>query len=304
MNQGQRKHTTLLRKAFDEYLVIVHENPLQPDDKLLSYDFNFLNNRKWNGVAETMVSCDLRELTNLINGWNNSLGRWHAWGLVLNSRDEDEAWALRSEFLDSLAHECLLLPSSIRDTLVSVATAAFHQVRLGVDQSYPDFLQGDPKTPDEKPKQLNRKQKEKRLSNIIQIWPESARFLDKLRNINTPNYIDATYDYRNLTSHTIAPRLGIGQTRTVTRCIKPASTFKKNKDGELVRVDIPDKMSVCYGFGGTPPLDLETVRKANLTQYQNALSCYIEYRALLQATVAKIASLKSDSQSGLGGKLD
>ena len=145
MNQDQREHAELLREAFDEYLVHVHEATLQPNDKMLSYDFDFLADRKWKGLAETMLGCDLRELTNLINGWGMSLSRWHAWSMVLKGRDELKAWELRSEFLDSLVHECLLRPSSIRDTLTSVATAAFHQVRRGLDESYPDYIGRRPK---------------------------------------------------------------------------------------------------------------------------------------------------------------
>ena len=43
-----------------------------------------------------------------------------------------------SDFLNSIVHECLLSPASIRDTITSVATAAFHQVRLSIDRSYRD----------------------------------------------------------------------------------------------------------------------------------------------------------------------
>ena len=222
-----------------------------------------------------------------------SLSRWHAWSMVLNGHDELNAWELRSEFLDSLVHECLLRPSSIRDTLTSVATAAFHQVRLGLDESYPDYIEGDPRTPEEKPTFFNRKNKEKRLTNIIKIWPESTLFLNSLREINTSGYINKTYDYRNLTNHSIGPRIGIGETRTVTRSIEPATVFEEAESGRFTRVNVPGKVAVSYGFGGTPPLDLETIRAANLAQYQIARSCYIEYRALLETTVAKIARVES-----------
>ena len=131
--------------------------------------------------------------------------RWHAWSMVLDGRKEKEAWDLRIEFIDSLVHECLLMPASIRDTITSVATAAFTQVRLSIDRSYRDYLEGDPKTPKEKPKLLNRKQKEKRLSRLVQIWPNSTRFLEALREINMQDYIVATRNYRNLTAHSIGP---------------------------------------------------------------------------------------------------
>lgn len=293
MNQTQREHAALLRGAFEEYLQCVNKTSLEPGGQLLSYDFDFLKYRKWHGLAETMVGCDLRELTNLINGWGNSLCRWHAWSLVLKDRDEKTSWELRNEFLDSLAHECLLKPSSIRDIITSVATSAFHQVRLSIDQSYPDYLQGEPKTSNEKPKWLKQKQKEKRLSSIVSIWPDSSYFLEHLRKINTDGYISTTQDYRNLTSHSIGPRLGIGHTRTVRRTVNPAMALKPVEGGCYEKVIVPGKMSVSYGFGGTPPLDLETVRASNLEQYMKARSCYVEYRALLETTVIQIASAES-----------
>lgn len=293
MNEDQIKHSELLREAFNEYLVHLHELPLNPSGKLLGYNFDFIKGRKWHALGDAMVECDLRELTNIINGWNNSLCRWHAWSMVLDGREQMEAWELRREFIDSLAHECLLMPASIRDTITSVATAAFHQVRLSIDQSYRDYLEGEPKTPEEKPNSLNRKQKEKRLSRLVRVWPDSNRFLEALREINTMDYIVATRDYRNLTAHSIAPRLGIGHTRTVTRCVKQAQALKKVDNGSYVFKDIPSKLAVSYGYGGTPPLDLETVRAANLVQYEKARSCYFEYRALLEETVEEIEPVES-----------
>ena len=293
MNQEQIKHAELLREAFNEYLEHVHKLPLSPGGKLLGYNFDFINVRKWHTLGNAMVQCDLRELTNLINGWNDLLCRWHAWSIVLESREEREAWELRSEFLDSLAHECLFMPASLRDAITSVATAAFHQVRLSIDRSYIDYLEGEPRTPEETLKPLNRKQKERRLSRLVQVWPDSTRFLKALREINAQDYIEVTSNYRNLTAHSIGPHLGIGHTRTVTRSVKQAQALEQIDDGSYVLKDIPGKLAVSYGFGGTPPLDLETVRAANISQFEKARSCYIECRALLEAAVDEIELVES-----------
>jgi len=107
------------------------------------------------------------------------------------------------------------------------------------------------------------------------------------------DYILATCNYRNLTAHSIAPRLGIGHIRTVTRCVQQAQKFEKLDNGSYVLRDVPDKLVVGYGYGGTPPLDLETVRAANLGQYEKALSCYVKYRALLEAAVEEIYPIES-----------
>ncbi len=296
MNQDQINHAKLLRDAFDEYLVHVHELPLEPGGRILGYNFDFIGGRKWHVLADAMIQCDLRELTNLLNGWNSSLRRWHAWSMVLEGRNKEDAWELRSEFLDSLAHECLLSPASIRDTITTVATTAFHQVRLSIDRSYLDRLEGEPRTPDERPKFLTRKQKEERLAKLIQIWPGSSGLMDALREMNSPSYILATRDYRNLTAHSIGPRLGVGHTRTVTRQVKQAQELRELGGGGFELADIPGKLAVSYLYGGAPPLDLEAVRVVNLEEYGKARLCYIEYRALLEATVAKIEPVEGTAK--------
>ena len=290
MNQNQLQHAKLLREAFDQYLSHIHETPLEPTGKLSDYDFSFVCNRKWHSLAEEMVLCDLRQLTNLVNGWAESLSRWHAWSFVLAGRDEQEAWELRSAFLDALVRECLLMPASIRDALTSVATSAFHQARLSTDRTYPDRIEGDPRTPEDKPKNLSRARKEKRLSRIVRVWPSSSRFLEALRQINTPDYVEATFNYRNLTAHSIGPRLGVGITRTVKRSVTQFQTIENSEDGSVFFRDVPGKLIVSYSYGGTPPLNLETVRAANLAQFERAHACYSEYRALLEAVVKEIGS--------------
>ena len=291
MNQDQAQHAKLLREAFDQYLSHLYETPLEPAGKISDYDFSFVCNRKWHSLAEEMVVCDLRQLTNLVNGWAESLCRWHAWSYVLADRDRQEAWELRSEFLDALVHKCLLMPASIRDAITSVATSAFHQARLSTDRTYRDNLEGDPrdpKTPEEKTNFSRRGEKEKYLSKIVRDWPSSNRFLEALRQINTSAYIQATRNYRNLTAHSIAPKFEFGHTRTVQRSVRQFQTIENSEDGRIILRDVPGKLTVSYSYGGTPPLNLETIRAANLGQFERAHACYSEYRALLEAVVKAI----------------
>ena len=90
----------------------------------------------------------------------------------------------------------------------------------------------------------------------------------------------------------VSTSVSIGYTRTVTRCVKQAQALERAA-GSYVLKDIPGKLAVSYGYGGTPPLDLETVRAANLGQYEKARLCYVEYRALLEAAVEKIEPVES-----------
>ena len=201
--------TNLLRAAFEAYLARLNGGGLEPSDNYLSYDFDTLDKFQWRTFGNEMVKDELREITNNLNYWQGSLKRWHAWNAVIDPYSVEYAWELRREFLEARAHHCLLQPSAIRDTFIFVATNAMHQVRLATSKDYRDFLEGDPRTPNDKPKQLKRSQKEKRLADLISFWPESSSFLSSLRKIDDEAYRRETGDYRNLNSHSIGPRLGL-----------------------------------------------------------------------------------------------
>jgi hypothetical protein len=287
------EYVALLKDGFEQYLKCLASDNLQPSTELLPFDFDFLKGRKWHAMGEWMVSSDLREFTNLLNGWSWTLVSWNAWNNVIATHSDNAVWELSIEFVESKAHECLLKPSSIRDTFTSVVTNALHQVRLSADGSYEDHLEGDPTPERLKPLNLSRKQKEKRLSRLASFWPESRAFLDALDKINTERYTRATYNYRNLNSHTIGPSLGRGYIRPVTRAVVPADELVPMSDGTFKLVTVPGKMVPSYGFGGLPPLDLEQGRIANLEQYELARACYLEYRRLLESVVSQIPMAES-----------
>jgi hypothetical protein len=293
-------YINLLRTIFDAYLTEVNSYGLEPSGGyLLPYDFEeAIDARHWRyddgpvdingrGIINDMVKSELRELTNYLNQWHQSLQRWHAWNKVLQpyNTDEVKAWHLRREFLEPLVFYCLFQPSSIRDKFTFVVTNAIHQVRLIVDKEkgYQDYLEGEPKTPDElkKSKYLTRRKKEKRLSRLISIWPEGTELMALLRTIDDEAYKKETSDYRNLHSHIIGPQLGVGHVRSIVRSVSEHTTMIKQPNGTYVATP-SGKMVPSYGFGyGTPPLDLEEARLANLEQYRRARECYVSYRKLL-----------------------
>ena len=290
------KYKTLLTSSFDAYLELLNQEAFPPGCSYLSYDFDFLSNRAWHLLGKEMVECDLRELTNLLNRWLYSLKRWHAWNQAICPHDEQTAWALRSEFLDAFAQECLLKPSAMRDIFTSVATSALHQVRLRSDPAYSDRLEGDPVSPTDKPRPLTRGRKEARLRAIANKWPEGEALLAAICRMDNDAYKDATSNYRNLSSHTIGPRLGLGTTRTVTRTVQQATRLEQ-ASGEFFRqVLIPGKMCVTYGFGGTLPLDLDAVLIENERQLKLARDCYEKYLTVLKIAVAAIRHIPEEKK--------
>jgi len=278
----------LLRIAFDAYLLQLDEGELEPAENYLPYDFDGIDSCQWQALGDQMVKDELREITNNLNHWHGSLRRWQAWNTIIQAYGTDDAWELRREFLEARAHHCLLAPSSIRDTLTFVATNSMHQVRLMASKGYRDHLEGDPENPSEKPKHLTRRQKEKRLANLISIWPDAPEFMASLRKIDDEAYRNVTSDYRNQNSHSIGPRLGIGITRTVVRSVKQATMMSKQPDGKYMLTPVLGKMSVSYGLGGTEPLDMEKAHAANLDQYRRARKCFNKYCGLLAVGLASM----------------
>ena len=96
--------------AIDAYLVELG-NRGEPTRPYLSFDF--IHTREWHIFGAEMVGDELRELTNSVNRWHGNLERWHAWNNVIQSNEEEEAWKVRREFVETLVHYCLLEPSAI-----------------------------------------------------------------------------------------------------------------------------------------------------------------------------------------------
>ena len=109
-----------------------------------------------------------------------------------------------------------------------------------------------------------------------------------MRLVNDKKYQHETSEYRNRASHAIAPRLGVGITQTVVRTVVPATKMEKQADGTYKEVNVPDKVKVRYGFGGTNPLDFEESRISNLQQYLRARECYRYYIELVRNRIEAI----------------
>lgn len=282
----------LLRNAFDDYLAKREEGGLRPSQHYVAYDLGNLDHIQWQSFfSQRMVEGEVRELINLLNHWHGSLLKWDAWNRVIAPYGREDAWELRIEFLEACAHDCLFQPSKIRDTLTFVATNSMHQTRLHMGDGYRDYLDGDLTIPGEKPKHFyTRDKKEKRLSKLISMWPEETEFMILLCKLDDKDYQRQTSDYRNRTSHTIGPRLGIGITREVTRWVGQAEKLVPRDDGIFILEPITREVRVNYGLGGTEPIDLDDALESNLRQYQIARDCYAAYRKLLATGLNSIAA--------------
>jgi hypothetical protein len=290
------EYRRLLQATFEEYLDTLEDTDLVPSEPFLSFDFSFLQKKAWRlPLSEWLVEGDLRELTNRLNGWQSLLIRWNAWNRVVGGGDDEKSWTLRHELFESLAHDCLLRPSAVRDTFTSLATDTLHQVRMAEDRKIADQLDSDPRPPKLKTTFATRRQKENQLRNIASKWDLGPAFLNSLQAIDTDDYKRSTFNYRNLHSHTIGPSLGVGRVRPVRRLVDQAEELMPIGDHRYQMTKVPGKIQVSYGFGGPPPLDLEEARRQNLEQYYLARRCYEVYLALLKTSIASLPQRPDDA---------
>lgn len=227
-------------------------------------------------LIDQMVSWDLSETINQLNAWAEWLLHLSIWTEVLDNFDEQDAWTLQHHYVDPLAQVCLIEPSATRDRFGHIATHAIHQANLCTLDGYRDHLkQDDRKYP------LSRKQVEEQIVEIGALWKGTQPFLEALKNLDTDGYHQATRNYRNLASHAIAPRFRFGYTNMVVRSIRPATEQVQQPDGSYLFVEHPTKKAVSYGFGGTDALDLREVHRLSQTQFDQAVSVFNAYRALM-----------------------
>ncbi len=276
------EYRSFLRNSFDEFLLAL-DDPLEPDDSYLPYEFPYITAAKWRFMADAMLQDELREVTNRLHEWRDLLRRWHAWNSVVSKKDEMPAWELRREFMDPIMHTSLLTPSAMRDVLTFVGTNALHQVRLHVEAGYKDVLDGDPSASDPQPRPLTRRQKEARLAKLAAPLSGASAFVNSVRKLDDADYRDKTRDYRNANSHAIGPRIALGSTRMVTRRAVLATQMETQPDGTGRLVEVPGQYVASYTFGGLEPLDLEVARTANLSQYRLARECFTKFTAVLQS---------------------
>lgn len=291
MLDNQVKYAELLKVAYDKYLQTYLCGDLRPEVSYLKYEFDFINDKNIGIFGNEMIEADLREITNLLNEWKYLLHRWHAWNIVLDSYKEDrqKEWEIENEFLKLIINKCLFAPSRIKDVFINIGIENFHQIRLAINNEYKDKIEGyDPTLPNLKPKYLSRRNKEKVLEEILSFC-NHVKFIKKMKMLNEKHYQEKlTQDYRNLSSHKIAPRITAGTVSPITRTVEKATKMEKNEDGSYSKVEMRDRTSVVYSDGGIDPLDRNKLFNANIEEFKKARNCYDEFKKLLEETICKI----------------
>ena len=241
-------------------------------------------------MVDQLLRDELRELANSLNEWRGALRRWHVWMSVMDTFSEEEAWSLQWEFVESIAFHCMFYPSAMRDRFTFVGTTALHQLRMAADDMYPDRLDADPAPGNYAPRFLQRRQKEAQFERISVPLPDGAGLVAALRVLDDDEYRTLTSNFRNLSSHALAPRLHVGYTNTVVRYVGDRKELVQQENGSFKDEVVPGKQAVYYGFGGTPPLPMREVFAANLQQFERAQACFRSYVNVLDMALATLPS--------------
>jgi hypothetical protein len=215
------------------------------------------------------------------------------WSGVLTDYGEEDAWSLRLHFIEPLVHYCMLQPSSTRDRLGRVATNGIHQANLSTKPGYKDVLDQDKRKPG---RFLMRPEVETQLQRLAKDWTNGDRLLAALQELDSENYRQQTFDYRNQASHFIAPRLEFGEVQFVTRRIVAARHMVQQADGSYRCEEIAGKKAVSYGLGGTRPLTLTEIIEANSREYDFAVAALHAYSDLLREVLAQMPHAKNEKE--------
>lgn len=237
----------------------------------------------WGAVGE------IQETINSVNAWGMRLHDWGAWNLVVNSYEtDDEKLEVLNQFVEPVAFFCMLQPSSLADRLMVVSETLLHQANLHVFPDERDRLDQDDL---KQGKTLRRSDRRKQLNRLGKHWAKFGAFRDALGAMDGLNYQKVTRNFRDLSIHSFAPRLMIGQVVRATRSIVPWQEMVAQPDGTYLSVDHPTQKAVQYAMQAMEPLPLDVTHSANLAEYQKALTTMRAFSALINELCVRMDAL-------------
>ena len=267
-NGGWDRWRALSTQAYsryqDELVTIRPEHPGLTDYAMVSRaDATKGTFAWWWGAAG-----EVRETVNSINAWGVRLHTWNAWNRVVESYpSEDEKWEVLSEFVEPLAYFCMLQPSSLADRITVTAETLLHQANLHVATDAKDQLEQDEL---QHGRTLARSRRRDQLKRLGKPWARFPEFRDALAKMDGKDYRKVTSNFRDLTHHSFAPRLMIGEITRAIRSVGPPSQMIEQPDGSYLLIEDPTRKLPQYAMQSIQPLPLDATREANLKEYLKA----------------------------------
>lgn len=229
-------------KRFWKYYTTEHTDasPLLPYEEFVTVQ-DYTMGWFYDGMEEDFT----KQLLNSINRFSHEIDVIDIWSnFIFANYSESEQFELAYQFLELPFYFCLNQPQSIRDRIIYCATHLCHQANLFRKiKGYKDRLPDD------------RKINKKELINRLFYWDIKDILIDNIESIASGEYLEKTYNYRNLAHHRVPPELEHGHTGFIKRIGYQESSFEYTTFENGVEIKkIKETKGVAYSFGGTPPL--------------------------------------------------
>lgn len=201
------------------------------------------------------------------------------------NEDENDAWEIQHHFIEPLAFYCLFQPSTGAERILEVAENAMHQANCHIFPDMKDKLDQDDLKPG---KQLGFKDRKAQLDRLGSRWENYQVFKNLWAQIDSKSYRESIKNFRNLSSHSIAPRFGFGEIGRAFRSIVPAQEMVQQPDGFYKPVNHPSKKMISYAIGVQEPLSHEPIYEANLQEFLKVKRCMLAFDKLVEEMAAAI----------------
>jgi len=202
------------------------------------------------------------ELANIINDLTHDVQRLRAWARVITTLTDEEKLTVSHEFTDTLGTVALGRPYAIKSRFAFAAGHLCHQANMAKDMAgWRDEF------PNERALYLND------IESSCTNWRKYRAFKRRVEPIAGAAFKDATKDYRNAYNHRFSARFLVGMSAMATRIV--------HDDGR-----------VCYGIGGSEPLDLTQVADLIGTELDHCNRAFEAFQALVEEQCVAIAAFE------------
>ena len=254
-------------------------------------------------MVDMQVIQDLQSLINCFNAWVTEMRKWQAWLPILDDFDTAERWDLRIEFVDPIAHRCMLEPSAMRDRFSSALYFLLHHANLSTGTGYRDELEADRseiaalKNVNSKPRYLQRSRLDEEITKLSVrcSWKTADSVIEKLQLLDDETLRKETLNYRNAASHSIAPRFEMGVIPYVKRQFKFSESRVPRGDGTIAMQEDKTRIVLSYGFGEHEPLQhVQTIQVIRM-QVKRARDTLHAYETLLLEVFESIQAKEKEA---------
>ena len=141
---------------------------------------------------------------------------------------------------------------------------------------------------------MSRREFEAEISVLNKGWSSAESVIERLKKIDGASVREATLDFRNNASHSIAPEFELGIAPYVVRRIKYAQTMEHQGNGKVTWNDDKTRTVVNYGFGHRDPLQHKQTFQAVRAQVKRTRDALEAYGALLKEVVGRTKAKASE----------